>query len=135
MHSVFSLRSITSTVGTTPLSRPTFRAACRRAGASRLSADLIDVLSAEASSSGVPVPAVRLYWLNHNYTYALTKSGNRTAGIERMDKALALQKHDPSITATTRCYQSLMNWLKAENRNDDAEAVHKRGCKIGVLKE
>jgi hypothetical protein len=101
--------------------------------------ELLEQLLANGGVTEVTVPSYRLFWMNRNYAIALAGTDNRVAGIERLDKALALQEHDPSITVSdydlASDYETLINWLKLENRNVDAEAIRKRARKIGVLSE
>jgi len=100
--------------------------------------ELLEQLREDQSESHLFIPGYRLFWMNHNYASALTKTGNRVAGIERLDQALKLWENDRSIVTNhdmSNSYETLMNWLEKENRNDDSKAIRKRARKLGLLKE
>ena len=96
-----------------------------------------DLLS-KATDAGEPVEPYRLFWMNRNYAAALSRAGHQRAAIDHLDEALKVRELTPEAAANygglAASYQLLIDWLKAESRAVEAEAVRKRAVASGVLK-
>ena len=100
--------------------------------------ELLEGLLQDDRTAAVTIPDYRWFWMNSNFAFALAGTGKRVAAIERRNKALELSERIPSIVDghdMADSYKALISWLKAENRDDEAEAVRERARKVGALKE
>ena len=103
----------------------------------RAEEQLLAALPADSAGAWSELDLARsLFWLNRNSGLALDRWGRRDDAIERIDRALSIYEEDPDISVETdqvsRSYELLIQWLRENERNTDAEAVRERARTVGI---
>ena len=103
----------------------------------RAEEQLLEALPADPPGTWSELDLARcLFWLNRNSGLALDRWGRRNDAIIRMDKALSIHEEYPDISVdidqASRNYELLMQWLRENGRDADAEAVRERARTAGI---